>query len=575
MGCMRPISENAVICPHCSYNAASKQLLPFLKKGTVLDEKYIVGKVLGTFSDSASYIAYDYTSNRVLKIVEFLPERLTTRQENTCEITVKEEHRELYAQCLSSFVSLWNCVGEIGNPLAVDEVYDVFTMNNTAYAICEYTRGITLRDYFDEHRTPLSWSEAYSAFLPIMSAVSKLHKLGTVHAEISPATVYVTQDGRFRLSGFAVPQSHGNFAEINQLPIGGYAPIERYKDPSLVCAATDVYSLACLFYTAVTGLVPPNAQRRITEKDLELPLQIKSRISAEAVIAFGNAVEVFPSSRTKSVDELISAFACKEIKPQEFTGYKEEPVYLNFENAPKPEAVPPAIHTQNETKPQPKEEKDASTVSIIVKSFFSVLIIAAIIFTTLYTTVLYKSLHIPFYDTVFGSLSFLPMNIDNSEQEQETESRPEETTEAELVSVADFTKLSYEYIKQNAIFAQNYDLVYEFEYSDTYKKNEIIMQSIPAGEDVPLGTTIIIYVSRGNRSVVLRDVIGMDYNDAYELLTQDGFVVKKRNLRNDGAQKTNEVYTMSLVAGLEFEYGTEVILSVWASPTGTSQESEG
>ncbi len=560
MGCMRPISENAVICPHCAYNSQSVQQAPYLKKGTVLKENYIVGKLLSASSDCTTYIGYDCAKSRTVKVIEFLPEKLITRQTGKTEITVKENYKELYGVCLSSFVNLWKTIGEIGNPLAVDEVYDIFNSGNTAYAICEYTEGITLRDFFDARGRCFSWSEAYHALLPIMSAVSKLHHMGTVHAEISPATIYVTKDGKFRLSGFGIPQSHGSVPELNRLPVGGYAPIERYDDPQLLSASSDVYSLACIFYTAVTGEVPMNAQKRITDSAISLPLEIQKRISPEAVEAFRQAVQVFPASRLKTVEELINSFGCKEIEPVEFVSKKEEPNVLlsGYDVKPSPtNTEPPASVTYE----PPSEEKESSVLGIIIKSFVSVIIIAALIFTTLYTTFLYKKIDIPFYDNLLGSFSFLPMNI---ESEEDTAATTEaQTTSPEIVSVADFTALSYEYIKQNAIFAQNYDLVYEFQYSDTYKKNEIISQSIPAGEDVEVGTTITIYVSRGKRSVVLRDVIGMNYDSAYAILTEDGFVVLKRNLKNDGTQTSGEVYTMSLVAGLEFEYGTEVVLSVW------------
>lgn len=555
MGCMRPISKNAVICPHCAYNAQSEQRSPYLKKGTILKENYIVGKLLTSASDCSTYIGYDFSQGKTVRVVEFLPEKLISRKSGETEITVKGQYKELYSSCLSSFISLWKTIGEIGNPLAVDEVYDVFESGNTAYAICEYTEGITLRDFFDARNKCFSWSEAYRALLPIMSAVSRLHHMGTVHAEISPATIYVTKDGNFRLSGFAIPQSHGSVPELNRLPVGGYAPIERFDDPQLLSPASDVYSLACIFYTAVTGNIPISAQKRITDSPVSLPPEIEKRISPEAVEAFRQAMQVFPASRLKTVEELIRSFGCEEIEPK-----KEKPAVLTV----KPSAEP----AQKKSEPiapvtaePPTKEKESSILGIIVKSFVSVIIIAALVFTTLYTTVLYKRVEIPFYDNLFGSFSFLPMNMES--EEVTTVNAPEQTTEIEFVSVADFTALSYEYIKQNAIFAQNYDLVYEFQYSDIYEKNVIISQSIPAGEDVEIGTTVTIYVSRGKQAVVLRDVVGMNYDSAYSILTADGFVVLKRNLKNDSTQTSGEVYTMSLVAGLEFEYGTEVVLSVW------------
>ena len=47
------------------------------------------------------------------------------------------------------------------------------------------------------------------------------------------------------------------------------------------------------------------------------------------------------------------------------------------------------------------------------------------------------------------------------------------------------------------------------------------------------------------------------------MLTGAGFDVKKVLLENDGTHEVGIVYTMSLVAGLQFEKGTSVTLSVW------------
>ncbi len=583
MGCMRPISKNATICPHCAYNSQIEQPSPFLPKRTVLQNRYIIGRVLSSCSDSATYIGFDTAENKVLSVVEFLPENLIIRQSGKADFTVKSEYTELFSSCLSSFKNLWKAVGEIGNPLAVNLVFDVFEENGTAYAVCQHTEGISLRDYFEERRDVMTWSEAYRSMLPVMTAVSKLHQMGFIHGEISPATVYVTNDGHFRLGGFSVAQSHGTYPEISQLPVGGYASLERYKDPSVLSFSSDVYSLVCIFYTCLTGQTPKNAQNCLTEPPFILPAEIQRRISPLACEVFANASLIFPTSRTSRVEELITAFSCREnifaenTRPQFKAPSPIQSISSGAvkstvsQSSAKPKYNLDIDFADGESKKEDKPKEEISNLSsgfsIVLKSFFSVLIILTLVFSTLYTTVLYKSMTIPFYEKVFGSLSFLPMNIDANKGEETTAENQQTTVaptrESEFVTVADFTALSYEYIKQNAIFAQNYDIVFEFEYSDKFEKNEIIMQSIPAGEDVEIGTTIILYVSRGKETVVLKDVIGMDFDKAEKLLTDDGFEVSKRTLKNDGAQKSNEVYTMSLVAGIEFEKGTKIVLSVW------------
>ena len=77
------------------------------------------------------------------------------------------------------------------------------------------------------------------------------------------------------------------------------------------------------------------------------------------------------------------------------------------------------------------------------------------------------------------------------------------------------------------------------------------------------GTKITVVVSSGKPYVVLKDVMGMKYEDAYDLLSKDGFSVQKVTKKNNGTREPGTVCNMSLVAGLEFEKGTTITLTVW------------
>ncbi|MGN1443305.1 MAG: PASTA domain-containing protein [Acutalibacteraceae bacterium] len=231
----------------------------------------------------------------------------------------------------------------------------------------------------------------------------------------------------------------------------------------------------------------------------------------------------------------------------------------------------------------------------------------------MYTTFLYEDISVPFFDKLYASLSFLPINQTNSNgptvpnmttkdygkitavpsssapaptvpptvptttapttaaptepptTEVPTTEPQEQThvTSEQKVEVADFTRLTYSDIRSNTVFNRNFNFEYQFESSDDYAKNAVISQSIPAGQTVNQGTTIILVISTGPEKVKLPDVIGMDYEQARITLEEKGFKVNKEIKNNDGNETPGKVYTMSLVAGLEFEKGTEVTLVVW------------
>lgn len=80
MGCMHEIDDGKVICPDCGYREGT---LPseayYLETGTVLANRYIVGKVLGYGGFGITYIGWDSQLKRIVAIKEYFPSELSTR----------------------------------------------------------------------------------------------------------------------------------------------------------------------------------------------------------------------------------------------------------------------------------------------------------------------------------------------------------------------------------------------------------------------------------------------------------------------------------------------------------------
>jgi beta-lactam-binding protein with PASTA domain len=129
--------------------------------------------------------------------------------------------------------------------------------------------------------------------------------------------------------------------------------------------------------------------------------------------------------------------------------------------------------------------------------------------------------------------------------------------------VPDFKVHTYDSVKTNEVFNRNFTIKYKFQASKDFDKNSIISQSLTPGESVLSGSQITLVISEGIAQIELVDVIGMPYQAAKEKLEQAGFTVKQDLRKNDGSQSEGEVFLMSKVAGLEFDEGTEIVLSVW------------
>ena len=545
-GAVMPAESN--VCSGCGKALSEVDGALYLKTGAILAQKYRILEVDSVQTDSVCYLAQQLPSGQRVYVREFLPRTLIERADKT-DVTIRRGSETLYQTTLDDFVRMWRTVRSLHEHTALPQVQEVFFASGTAYAVETPLDSITLEEYLQTPGKLLSWNSARRIFRPVIEALGRLHACGVLHGAISPQTLLVATDGKLHLSGFSVSQTMGGVPELHRVPTAGFAAMELYDNRHAPGAYTDVYAIAAVMYYAVTGICIPPATERSNGDDFLFPAQTAQLLTDAGVQTLGQALQIYPQRRTRTMEQFL----------QRMDG-----------PAPGSSLRQQTVHEETEPDFPPQPEKDPTPPGILaLKVFACAAVVIVLLFCTLYATVLYDKLDLPFLDQAFSSLSFLPMN-----QEDATPSAtaPIETQKAakEMVTVPNFMALTYSNIVGNTTFRRNFELNYEFEDSDTVRKNSIIRQSIEAGKEVEQGTAITIVVSSGKEILTLDDVVGMQYVDAYELLTEKGFAVEKAMTRNDGTHTVGEVCQMSQVAGLTFEKGTEITLTVWDS-TGVMQ----
>ena len=88
MSCMREIGEEK-ICPYCGYHVNSAQIPPYLPVRTVIANRYLVGKILEYNGEGATYIGWDLSEKKAVKIREFIPDSFTVRTSASPEAAEK------------------------------------------------------------------------------------------------------------------------------------------------------------------------------------------------------------------------------------------------------------------------------------------------------------------------------------------------------------------------------------------------------------------------------------------------------------------------------------------------------
>ena len=304
--CMRKLDSAASICPYCGRSLKSISIdEKYLKPGQIIAQRYEIGNILYKNAEHAVYIAYDNHLGDVVSIKEFFPSDFAKRNENGAvePVSGREkfflEQGELFSnlnQTLSKFRTISNVV----------QTYSVFSENNTFYAVTENIKGVFLSEYLSEHYGEIPWDEASPLFVDLIKTLSRLHKTGVVHGSISPDTIYVTEYGKFKLTGFLTPFFCQNNEFAHKPLYDGYAAPEQYDKDNDYGSWTDVYSVAAVIYKSLTGTMPTASNTRSFNDNLIAPDTLNSNVPKSVSLAIMAALTISPKLRTQTMDDFLA-----------------------------------------------------------------------------------------------------------------------------------------------------------------------------------------------------------------------------------------------------------------------------
>jgi eukaryotic-like serine/threonine-protein kinase len=191
------------------------------------------------------------------------------------------------------------------------QAYDAGHDGNVYYLVTEYVPAIDLRKYVRLHG-PLSMKTAATIITQAAKGLGHAHEQGLIHRDVKPGNLLVTPEGITKVSDLGLAAwLNDTEADPRAGKIVGtadYLSPEQILTPRQVTAASDVYSLGCTLYYAVTGKVPytGGGTRDKTRRHLEdAPLHPR-RLNPELSDAF---VEVIAAMMDKNVAQRIQTAA--------------------------------------------------------------------------------------------------------------------------------------------------------------------------------------------------------------------------------------------------------------------------
>lgn len=307
-GCFKE-KEPGTVCPKCGFNENSERPYLAVPIGTILDGRYLIGKVLGVGGFGITYLGYDLTLDYKVAVKEYMPSGYATRAEDKYTLTVtSSSQQQAYDEGLDKFLSEARTLAKFHNTPNVVSVQDFFKENNTAYFVMEYVDGESLKDYLDKNGGRISYQAAINILMPIMKALSKVHAQGLIHRDISPDNISITSTGEPKLLDFGAARSaYGENKSVSVILKHGLAPIEQYSNHGNMGPWTDVYAMGASLYRSITGILPPESIERIHADSIRTPSSMGITIPPYAEMALMKALAVNPENRFSNIEQFMGA----------------------------------------------------------------------------------------------------------------------------------------------------------------------------------------------------------------------------------------------------------------------------
>ncbi|MEL6894647.1 MAG: serine/threonine-protein kinase, partial [Planctomycetota bacterium] len=207
--------------------------------------------------------------------------------------------------------------------------YDAGVDGNVHYLVTEYVPGTDLRQLI-RSRGPLSEAQSASVIMQAASGLQYAHEQGLVHRDVKPGNILVTPDGRAKVSDVGLAAwSWGVEDDPRAGKIVGtadYLAPEQIRNPDTIGPISDLYSLGCTLYYAITGKVPyPGGDsmskcRRHCEETPWHPRKFAPELSEEFVDVIADMMEKDPQRRIQTaaeVAERLEPWATIELAPVE------------------------------------------------------------------------------------------------------------------------------------------------------------------------------------------------------------------------------------------------------------------
>lgn len=498
--CMQQIQNDKLhTCPNCGKSLKVQQTEPrFLKPGTVLQGKFIVGYPIGYGGFGNTYIGWNSLLLRKVAIKEFYPEQYSSRGSDGVTVTVSEGSlKTRFHKGLQQFLEEARSVAALQDIRGVVAISNFFEEHGTGYIVMEYLEGMDVKTILKKSGDKKDYEWSRRVILTVLHTLRDIHKRGVLHRDIAPDNIFVTSEGIIKLIDFGAAKHASALANMKSDVVlkVGYAPIEQYSRNAPQGPYTDLYAVAALFYRMLTGQKPIPASDRLDTDSLIPPSEMGVKLPQQAEMAIMVCLNVQPQYRLQSAEDFMEALDGKYFTP----------VY-------EPEWILPPV--ENHTGIVGK----VSRLPIAAKAalcFLGICLIGGL---------------------AAGSVALIH---NNTEQVESLKTSDDE----DLNMIKDYTSGTYTYeAAVSELKMRGYENVAApvYEFNSAVDEEIIVDQSVPAGTALDEETTVVFTVSGGDSFYSLPDFTTYAKKDIIQYFTQRNFNVVVYNAPKNGKKKTKK-----------------------------------
>ncbi len=305
--CFHEYDDKYQICPECGYavNDPAKELF-YLQPGTLLADRYRIGKGIGHGGFGITYLAWDTKFDVKVAIKEYYWNGVVNRVPGTNEVILfAKKKKRLFADNFNRFIDEARNMAKFSSHRNIVNVFEYFEENGTAYIVMEYLSGCELEKYVEEKGGKLPHEDVLAISEMVCTALKALHNAHIIHRDIAPDNIIIEQDGNAKLIDFGAARFSSEDTVIKRDVVKpGYSPLEQYNETSPQGPWSDIYSLGAMMYKLLTGEKPDEATDRDYHDNVIPPHDLDSDIPEYLSNVVMRAMAMDSFLRFQSIEEM-------------------------------------------------------------------------------------------------------------------------------------------------------------------------------------------------------------------------------------------------------------------------------